>query len=139
MRREVHFRSRFFTKEQTREKEDWLNEHFTQGYMIVELEETESGYFVQLIYDPYARMHTRIRYFPQGQEKLLDDWITERFRDGWQLDVNASQKGYWAILYREDEEKLPPLPILLLNQLVDLWWLWFIGTVVFGILWYCSL
>ncbi|MBA4492797.1 hypothetical protein ACFO25_09095 [Paenactinomyces guangxiensis] len=138
MSKEIHFRSQFFAKDAVREKEDWLNEHFAKGYVIVELKEIESGYFAHLVSDPRTGVFTRIRFFARGLEKQMDDWITSKFINGWSHDVHPSTDGYWVIIYREDEEKLPPLRFLILNQFIELWWLWLIGTIVFGLLWYNS-
>ncbi|UWE03060.1 hypothetical protein [Laceyella sacchari] len=68
----VHFRSRFFTKEEIREKEDWLNEHFNRGYAIATLTELETGYFAHLIHDPTHRLLTRARFFHRGMEESMD-------------------------------------------------------------------
>ncbi|SEM69070.1 hypothetical protein [Lihuaxuella thermophila] len=138
MNSEIHFRSKFFAKDEVREKEDWLNEHFAKGYVIVELEEIESGYFVHLAFDPKAGISSRARFFARGMEEQMDQWITGRFADGWNHDVHATADGYWVIVYKEDEEQLPPLPYLILNQFIELWWLWLIGTIVFGFLWYTN-
>jgi hypothetical protein len=138
MSRHIHFKSRFFDKEDIRAKEDWLNEHFAKGYVVVELQEIEAGYFAHLAHAPDARLLQRARFFHRGTEETMDDWITQKVRDGWNHNVHATRDGYWVIIHKEDEETLPPLRQLLLIQLIELWWLWLIGTVVFGWLYFTS-
>ncbi|MFC7441217.1 hypothetical protein [Laceyella putida] len=136
MAEKVHFRSHFFTKEEIREKEDWLNEHFNRGYVISTLSELESGYFVQLVYDPDHHMHTRIRFFHHGMEETMDQWVTSKHEDAWSHDVHPVTGGYWVVIYRENAEKLPPVSQLLLIQFVELWWLWLLGTLLFAFLYF---
>lgn len=138
MSTKIHFRSKFFAKEEFRQKEDWMNEHFVKGYVVAELEEIESGYFVQLVHDPHAGMLTRIRFFQQGAEEHMDHWIESKFADGWNFDVHATQLGYWVIIYRQVQRQEPPAWQLILNQFIGLWWLWLIGTLVFGFLYFTS-
>jgi hypothetical protein len=138
MSENIRFRSRFFAKDEIREKEDWMNEHFNKGYVVAHLEEIDSGYFVHLVHDPQFRMITRVRFFHRGMEEDMDRWVEQKVADGWGHEAHAVTEGYWVIIYREDEEAMPPVSRLILFQLVELWWLWFIGTVVFGFLYFTS-
>lgn len=133
---QIHFRSRFFTKEEVIERQEWLNEHFAKGYSIVEMEEIDTGYFTQLVYDPQTSVQLRNRFFGRGAEEEMDDWLTNRFANGWKHHIHPTEDGYDVIVYRPKEESLPSTPVLILHQFVSLWWLWLLGTIIFGILWY---
>ncbi|AUS09705.1 hypothetical protein C1X05_13280 [Laceyella sacchari] len=132
----VHFRSRFFTKEEIREKEDWLNEHFNRGYAIATLTELETGYFAHLIHDPAHRLLTRARFFHRGMEESMDAWLTSKHEDEWRHDIHAVNDGYWVVIYRQNPAITLPASKLLLIQCVELWWLWLIGTLFFALLYF---
>jgi hypothetical protein len=138
MSEQIRFRSRYFTKDQIREQEDWMNEHFQQGYAVVLFEETDSGRFVQLVRDPGYRIQSRVRFFYREMETDLDRWLEQKIPDGWSHDIRADREGYWVLIQRENGEITLPASRMLLAQMVELWWLWFLMAAIFGILYFTT-
>jgi hypothetical protein len=132
----LRFRSRFFQKDALRDKENWMNEQFRKGYALIELQEVKTGYFVHMVYDPHHPVQSRVRFFFHGMEETMDEWILSKYEDGWEPHVHATDESYWVIIHKRDPDRLPPIPQLFVGQLMDLWWLWFIAALVFGLLFF---
>lgn len=125
--------SAYYTKENLEQAVSWLNARFEEGYTVDTATSLRDG--VLFVLKESEDCREQAKFFRFGQESEMSEWV----RDFYNFDYSEGTEGYLVRAWTfDDEDNFESLdfPFLVTEMMESLWWLWLIGAVVFGILWW---